>query len=240
MDQLQTKIQWYKDYLVLANFSPRTITMYIRTIRNYYDYLENRPTRIEDQESAQQYLLKRLSQGSSWSTINCDYSALRKYFKEILDKEWSLKKLPRPRKDRILPKILSQEDVIRLIEGARLYKHQIFLTFVYATGLRLSEALAITFEDIDGDRLQIRVNKGKGHKDRCVQIPQCLLDLLRTYYKRCKPKHYLFNGYKETSFSRRAAQWSIVQARKKAGINKTATIHTLRHCYATHHIENGT
>ena len=90
MDQLQTKIQWYKDYLVLANFSPRTITMYIRTIRNYYDYLENRSTRIEDQESAQQYLLKRLSQGSSWSTINFDYSALRKYFKEILDKKVNL------------------------------------------------------------------------------------------------------------------------------------------------------
>ena len=87
--------------------------------------------------------------------------------------------MPRPRKDKILPKVLSQQDVIKLIEGARMYKHQIFLTFVYATGLRLSEALAITFEDIDGDRLQIRVNKGKGHKDRCVQIPQCLINLLR-------------------------------------------------------------
>jgi hypothetical protein len=131
--------------------------------------------------------------------------------------------------------------VVKLIECAPTFKHQVFLTFIYGTGLRLSEALNITFQDIDGDRLQIKVNKGKGAKDRVVQIPECLLQLLRSYYRRLKPVHYLFNGLKEGSrYSNRAVQWSIIRARELAGIKKTASIHTLRNCYATHHIENGT
>ena len=96
---------------------------------------------------------------------------------------WSIKKIPRPQKERTLPEILSQEEVVKLIEHAPTYKHQVFLTFIYGTGLRLSEALNITFEDIDGNRLQIKINKGKGAKDRVVQIPECLLNLLRTYSK---------------------------------------------------------
>lgn len=96
-------------------------------------------------------------------------------------------------------------------------------------------------KDIDGNRLQIKINKGKGAKDRVVQIPECLLHLLRVYYRRLKPRHYLFNGLKKGSkYSHRAAQWSIIRARELAGIKKTASIHTLRNCYATHHIENGT
>jgi len=130
---------------------------------------------------------------------------------------------------------------VNLIEHAPIYKHQVFLTFVYATGLRLSEALNIEFDDIDSDRLQIRVNKGKGNKDRIVQIPLCLIKLLRNYYRHYKPEKYLFNGLKNGNrYSMRAAQWSNIRARTLVGITKTASIHTLRHCYATHHIENGT
>ena len=140
-----------------------------------------------------------------------------------------------------LPAILSQQDVVRLIEHAPLYKHQVFLTFVYGTGLRLGEAVGIEIDDIDSARLQIRVNKGKGNKDRMVQVPGCLIEVLRDYYRHYKPKKYLFNGVnKGSQLSRRSAQWSITRARKLAGITKTATVHTLRHCYATHHIENGT
>lgn len=193
------------------------------------------------EEHAKQYLLMRIESGCSWSTINCDYSALRKYYKDIMNAKWSIKKIPRPQKELVLPAILSQQEVIKLIEHAATYKHQIFLTFIYSTGLRLSEALNITLQDIDGDRLQVKINKGKGAKDRVVQIPECLLHLLRNYYRRLRPEDYLFNGLKKGSkYSHRAAQWSIIRARELAGIKKTASIHTLRNCYATHHIENGT
>ena len=140
-----------------------------------------------------------------------------------------------------MPEVLSKQDVIKIIEHAVSYKHQDFLTFVYGTGLRLSEALNVTLDDIDGNRLQIRVKKGKGGKDRYISMPQCLLLLLRDYYRRIRPRKYLFNGLtKGARFSNRAAQRSIIRAKQKANISKKASIHTLRNCYATHHIENGT
>ena len=122
-----------------------------------------------------------------------------------------------------------------------MYKHQVFLSLIYGSGLRLSEALNLKISDIDGHRLQLRINKGKGNKDRMVQIPGCVLELLRTYYVRCKPKLYLFNGlYKGSRCSAKAVQWAIRKAKSRSGIQKTATVHTLRHCYATHHLESGT
>jgi site-specific recombinase XerD len=193
------------------------------------------------QQQAKSYLLKRIKSGKSWSTINGDYSALRKYFREVANLSWSIKKVPRPRKEDRLPEILSKEDVQKIIEHAVIYKHQVFLTFVYATGLRLSESLNIKITDIDGNRKQIRVSKGKGSKDRYITIPDCLLQLLRNYWRSYRPKVYLFNGKRpESRFSNRAAQWSMIRAKEKAKMTKPASIHTLRHCYATHHIEAGT
>lgn len=242
MQSTDERIESYHAYMRLKNYSSQTISSYLRTIRMFYDYRKSKKMRGRlTEDHAKQYLLMRMDCGCSWSTINCDYSSLRKYYRNILNASWSIKKIPRPQKERRLPEILSQQEVIKLIESAASYKHQIFLTFVYGTGLRLSEALHIRMEDIDGDRLQIRVNKGKGAKDRMVQIPDCLLTLLRTYYRRMRPEVYLFNGKKQGSrYSTRAAQWTIIRARELAGIKKKASIHTLRNCYATHHIENGT
>lgn len=242
MSAIENKIEANRSYMVLKNYSKQTVSSYLRTLRMFYDFRSDRKMRGRiNEDHAKQYLLMRIESGCSWSTINCDYSALRKYFQNIINTRWSIKKIPRPQKERRLPEILSQEEIVKLIEHAPTFKHQVFLTFIYSTGLRLSEALNITFEDIDGNRLQIKINRGKGAKDRVVQIPECLLHLLRVYYRRLKPKHYLFNGLKKGSkYSQRAAQWSIIRARELAGIKKTASIHTLRNCYATHHIENGT
>ena len=194
---MENKIEAYRSYMVLKNYSKQTVSSYLRTLRMFYDFRSDRKMRGRiNEEHAKQYLLMRIESGCSWSTINCDYSALRKYFQNIINTRWSIKKIPRPQKERRLPEILSQEEVVRLIEHAPTFKHQVFLTFIYGTGLRLSEALNITFEDIDGNRLQIKINRGKGAKDRVVQIPECLLHLLRVYYRRLKPKHYLFNGLK--------------------------------------------
>jgi len=149
--------------------------------------------------------------------------------------------MPRPRKEHTLPGILSTQDILKLINQAHTYKQQVLLCFVYATGLRLSEALNITFADIDRDRLQIRVHRGKGAKDRVLQIPQCLIDILTDYYKICRPEKYLFNGLKKGErYSNSAAQWIFRNLRKNKKFNKPASMHTLRHAYATHHLEAGT
>ena len=242
MAGISDRLEAYGSYLLLRNYSPQTRASYLRTLRCFDDFRRSNKTQGRySEEQAKQYLVSRIKEGKSWSTINCDYSALRKYFREVADISWSIKKVPRPRKEKVLPEVLSKQDVIKIIEHAVSYKHQVFLTFVYGTGLRLSEALNVTLDDIDGNRLQIRVKKGKGGKDRYISMPQCLLLLLRDYYRRIRPSKYLFNGLtKGARFSNRAAQRSIIRAKQKANISKKASIHTLRNCYATHHIENGT
>ena len=152
--------------------------MYTRTLQLFLNYVENHyPGQELNQEQAQHYLLMRVDEGKSWSTINADYSSLRKYYKVLLDYEWSLKKLPRPKRDKKLPAILSKEEVGHVIESAPTFKHQVFLSFLYATGVRLSEATNVKIEDIDSDRMQIRIRKGKGAKERTVLLNEKLLAL---------------------------------------------------------------
>ena len=242
MATLDQRMESFDSYLMMKNFSFQTRTSYLRTLREFDNFRRENGIRGRyGQLQAKSYLLARIKSGKSWSTINGDYSALRKYFREVANLAWSLKKVPRPRKEDRLPEILSKEDVQKIIEHAVNYKHQVFLTFVYATGLRLSESLNVKLDDIDGNRRQIRVSKGKGSKDRYITIPECLLDLLRNYWRKHRPENYLFNGKRLGSrFSNRAAQWSMIRAKERAKMTKPASIHTLRHCYATHHIESGT
>ncbi len=242
MATIDQRLSSYNDYLLLKNFSDQTRDSYLRTLREFDKFRRSRGIRGRyGQLQAKSYILERIKAGKSWSTINADYSALRKYFKEVANLSWSIKKVPRPRKEKRLPDILSKEDVIKIINHAVNFKHQVFLTFIYATGVRLSEALDTKISDVDGNRRQIRISKGKGSKDRYISMPEELLVLLRKYYRVYRPSDYLFNGKRRGSrFSNRAAQWSIIRAKQRCKMTKPASIHTLRHCYATHHIESGT
>jgi len=232
----------YKTYLILRNFQPSTVQMYTRTLSIFLSFCNKRFGGVLlSQEHAQQYLLMRIEKKRAWATINVDYSALRKYYKIVKQYPWSLKKLPRPKKEKRLPAILSKEEVGRLIEAAPNLKHQVFLTFLYASGVRLSEATHVKIEDIDSERMQIHIHRGKGAKDRKVVLNQKLLDLLRVYFKIYRPKDYLFNGQRAGSpYSSGAGQWAIRRGRELAGITRKCSIHTLRNCYATHHLELGT
>ena len=184
------------------------------------------------QEDARSYLLHRYDQGRRWQTINGDYSAMQKFYVHVLDQKWNVDHLPRPRKEHSLPAVLSGEEVQKLINAGCTYKHQIFMALLYGTGLRLSEALGLELTHIDGHRQQIRVVKGKGAKDRYVALPQCLLELLRNYYRVYHPQRYLFNGkHKGTQWAQRSAQHAVEQARLQAGIGRTVSPHILRHCY---------
>lgn len=239
---IAVRLKDFDDHMILKNFSSSTRVMYLRTLKSYLRYHQSKfKSKVLSQDTAREYILYRKKQGRSWPTINCDYSALRKYFREVIDKEWSLRKVPRPRKEVKLPRMLSKTDIVKLINAARTYKQQVFIYFVYSTGLRLSEALNITFGDIDRERLQIRVSRGKGSKDRIILIPECLMIVLTEYYKRSRPEKYLFNGLKKgNKYSVSAAQWIFRNAKTDRSITKPASVHTLRHAYATHHLEAGT
>lgn len=229
-------------YLTLKNYSKATRRSYGSALRRFLVYREREGIRgAFSQEQARAYILCRYDQGLKWQTINGDYSSLHKFYKFVLGVDWDVHHIPRPRKERSLPRILSQEEVCSVINHGRTYKHQVFMTLLYSTGLRLSEALNLKLTDIDGDRLQLRVLKGKGAKDRYVQFPQCLLELLRDYYRFCRPQTYLFEGkYVGCRWATRSVQWAIKRAQSDAGVSRQVSAHVFRHCYATHHLERGT
>jgi integrase/recombinase XerD len=242
MKKVRELLQEYKDYMTLKNFSQKTIKTYYQIAEYFHKYCEvNFPQVLLSDDLVRKYLLHRFDKKLSWQTVNSDYSSLQKYFKNVLMLPWSLKKLPRPRKEKTLPTIFSKEEVKKLIEATRYYNQQVMLTFIYVTGCRLSETISVKIEDIDSNRNQIRINKGKGNKDRFILIPAEFIKLLREYYIRVRPEKFLFNGlHKGSQYSVRSLQRILQIAKKNAKIFKKGSIHTLRNCYATHHLENGT
>lgn len=232
----------FEEFMILKNFSKRTIKTYIQIVRQFINWWEKHHMNVAmSDDIVRKYLLFRFDAGKDWQTVNSDYSAIQKWFKNVLMLTWSLSKLPRARKEKKLPFILSKEDVVKIIEAGCTFKQQVILTFIYVTGARLSETIHVKIEDIDSHRMQVRINQGKGNKDRFVMLPQKLVDLLREYYRREKPVNYLFNAkVKGQAYNPRSLQLAMQQAKKKAKITKKGSIHTLRNCYATHHLEGGT
>jgi site-specific recombinase XerD len=242
MEAYQKHLTDFDSHLILKNFSQATRSAYGCALRQFFAYrAEQGHVGTFTQAQARSYILYRYAQGLKWQTINGDYSAMYKFYREVLALPWDVQHIPRPRKERSLPPVLSKQEVQKLIEHGAIFKHQVFMALLYSTGLRLSEALNLRVEDIDGERLQLRVVKGKGAKDRYVSIPDCLLDLLRIYYRMYYPKHYLFNGKRPGQrWANRSAQWSVKTARTAAGVEREVSPHVFRHCYATHHLESGT
>lgn len=242
----------FEEFMILKNFSKRTIKTYVQIVKQFINWWEKHHLNVPmSDDVVRKYLLHRFDTGKDWQTVNSDYSAIQKWFKNVLMLSWSLTKLPRARKEKKLPSILSKEDVVKIIEAAATFKQQVLLTFVYVTGARLSETTHVKIEDIDSHRMQVRINQGsarwivilraKGNKDRFIMLPQILIDLLRDYYRREKPEVYLFNAkVKAQAYNPRSVQLAMQQAKKKAKVTKKGSIHTLRNCYATHHLEGGT
>ena len=233
------------DYMTLKNYSKSTRKAYCCALKQFLKWRLKQgfsPNLSDlDHLQARQYILYRYDLGKRWQTINGDYSAMLKYFRYVKKLDWDFDNLPRPRREGQLPRIISKGDVKKLIDHAPNLKHQTFICLLYGTGIRLGEALNLQITHIDGERKQLLIARGKGAKDRYVDIPDCLLVLLRHYYKMYRPLVYLFNGKLRTDpLAPRSAQYLIKETCKLAKIQKAVSPHTFRHCYATHHLENGT
>ena len=238
--RIDLELKKFDERLTLKNYSKATRKAYGCALGQFLKWrIAKGYVNGLTQEQARQYILKRYDKGLKWQTINGDYSAIMKYFKYVQKMEWDVDHIPRPRKERRLPRILSQEDVIKIIEHAPNLKHQTFICLLYGTGIRLGEALNLKISDIDGKRKQLFI-QGKGAKDRYVDIPDCLLDLMREYYRWYRPVRYFIQGKERGQpMHPRSAQHLIKEICKLAGIHKQVSPHTFRHCYATHHLENG-
>jgi integrase/recombinase XerD len=184
------------------------------------------------------YCMKELKH--SENQIHSRINALKFYYEQVLKQEKLFIDIPRPKKVKQLPKVIDIHDVKKMIQCTENIKHKLILQLVYGMGLRVSEIVAMKITDIDSKRMQVHIQSGKGKKDRMGNLPETLLEPLRTYYKAYMPKKYLFEGALGEQYSIRSAQAVFKDAMKRAHINKVVGIHGLRHSYATHLHEAGT
>jgi site-specific recombinase XerD len=223
----------------LKGLSPRTIRNYVECILALALYFNASPDLLTTVQIREYFIycleIKKLSK--SW--MNQTISALKILFVEVLKREWSRLDIPRPRREKKLPLILSREEVLMILNALRNIKHRAILTITYSAGLRVSEARCLKISDIDSARMLVRVEQGKGHKDRYSVLSPITLKLLRVYWKMYRPKHWLFENKDGQPVPESTAQMIFKNALKKSGVKKKASIHTLRHSFATHMMEQG-
>ncbi len=178
----------------------------------------------------------------NWRTSKMYVAGLRYYWTHMLENEEFAMKIPYPKEKPDLPKILSRAELSVLFDACNNDKHRVMFRLVYSAGLRRSELIHLKIHDIETQdgKMRIRINKGKGKKDRYTVLSHAVLHELRAYFKKYRPKIYLFNGRKKGhKISEGAVRHALEDARKRSGISKEITMHVLRHCFATHSLEHG-
>lgn len=231
----------YKKLLTIKRYSYRTIKAYSNALKDFLSYFPNmeaeniNPDLIENYINSLVYQ-KNISQAYQKILVG----AIKLFYNELLRKNYKLNYLYPNRPERKLPVILDKTEVQLLLNSVENLKHKAILSMIYSAGLRLNEAIEMKVSDIDSSRMLIKIVKGKGKKDRYVMLSEKLLLLLREYYKEYKPKEYLFEGQKGGKYSTRSVQAIFKVALRKANIPKKASVHTLRHSFATHLLESGT
>jgi integrase/recombinase XerD len=229
------------DELAIRNYSARTIKKYVAAMVRFAGYFNKSPDLLgpDDIRRYQVYLVQE--RHVSWTVYNQVVCALRFFYGKVLQKDWAIAHIPFPKHEKKLPVVLSSEEVEQFLAAVDHPRHRVVLTVMYAAGLRLAEALHLKVTDVDSSRMVLRVEQGKGMKDRYVPLSPSLLTILRDYWKAYQPKDWLFPGQPPSNpISQSGIQTTCVLARRKAGMTKPVHSHTLRHCFATHLLEGGT
>lgn len=235
-------IQKFKHWLLSKRYSDRTITTYTEALKVFLSFYREKPiTTITNDDVIRfnnEYILEhQLSSSYQNQMVN----AIKLYFATIIESKIEMDKIHRPKREKVLPNVLSKEEVKLILNAHSNRKHKMMLSLIYACGLRCGELLALQPLHIDSKRNIIMIKNAKGKKDRIVPLSPKILVLLRDYYTTFKPQTYLFEGnIKGQPYDSRSLQQVMKQALVKAGITKPATLHWLRHSFATHLLENGT
>jgi site-specific recombinase XerD len=230
--------------LVRRNYSDSTRECYIRTINEFALYFDCPPDKLglEHIRIYQAHLFS--DRKLSPNTVNQRLAALRFFFVKTLHRPWNTAETPYPKRVISLPKIMSPEEVGLLIESAILPFHRVILMTLYATGVRRAELANLRVSDIDSKRMVVRIQGGKGLKDREVMLSKVLIEALREHWLRYQPKEWLFPGGNNHTYSKpittKVAWQACRQAAKRCGLEKKVHPHVLRHCFATHLLDDGT
>ena len=232
----------YLNELTLQGKSPKTIEMYSRCIRKVADFFDCCPDNLSPDQLKSYFL--QLVENRSWSSVKIARNAIQFFYKHVLNRPWKWVNIVKPPKLQPLQDVLSMEEMESIINATRKLSYQVYFLTTYSLGLRLSETLNLTIADIDGHLMRVHIRFGKGNKDRFVPLPLLTYKALRHYWATHRHPKLLFPGGKAPHNHNRlmdkgGIQKSIKIIAKECGISKNIHVHTLRHSFATHLLENG-
>lgn len=227
--------------LRIRGYAPGTIQLYLGCMLAFARYHNHRPVgklSLQDIYGYQHHLTR--DRKVAWSTFNVHVAALRFFYRFTLTRDWRIDQIPYQKKARRLPQVLAPEEVEALFAAATHPKYRTLFMTMYAAGLRPSEARHLKVEHIESWHMAIRVEQGKGRKDRYLMLSPRLLEALRDYWRHERPRPFLFPGQDPSMpISSSAVEKMLQRAARAAGIRKHVTPHTLRHCFATHLVHAG-
>ncbi len=243
LSELQVqKIGVFKKWLVSRRYAGSTILTYIDSLKIFIRYYGQTPIEELDNQSLidfnNNYIMANKFSASFQNQI---VNAIKLFFSTVENKKMQPELIHRPKRSKLLPNVLSKQEVKQILQALSNIKHKAMLGLIYSCGLRRSELLNLKLNNIDSKRNLLIIKQAKGRKDRIVPLSEKTLDLLRSYYEAYKPKEWLFEGQDKNGRYDESSLASVLkQALEKCKINKPVTLHWLRHSYATHLLENGT
>ncbi|MDI9319555.1 MAG: tyrosine-type recombinase/integrase [Phycisphaerales bacterium] len=230
----------FQEQMKLKAYNLNTIKTYSKEFAHLLQILKEHPVDELSLERLRAYFVYCIvTLKIKANTLHSRINAIKFYFEQVLHREKFFFDIPRPQKPSLLPKVISAKDIVKMIQVVDNPKHKLILCLCYGMGLRVSEIINLKISNIDSDRMQVHIEASKNKKDRYVNLPNNILEPLRSYCKQYLPKYYLFEGQYGGQYSVRSAQAIFKNAMNKAKINKRVGIHVLRYSYATHLLEYG-
>lgn len=234
--------------LQLRGLAVRTQEAYVLAVRQLAKYFQKPPDELDDEDLREYFLYLMNVKKVARSTSTIALCGIKFFYEKTLEKQWPVLELVRPAKESKLPVVLSIGEVGRILGGAKSNHYRACLTLIYSCGLRLLEGVQMRVKQIDGERKQVHVRGGKGNKDRYVPIPEVTLEMLRAYWREHRHREWLFPARRKVlqgvekeprPMCESGVQRAFRASLRECGVNKEATVHTLRHSYATHLLEAG-
>lgn len=222
-------------------YSINTLQVYTDMFEEFINYYPDKEIQDITEEEIVLFLrylvnIRKISTSYQNQSIN----AIKFYYERVLGGKRRIYLIERPREENYLPEVLSTQEISGILNSIDNLKHKAIIMTIYSSGFRIGEAINLKIKDIDSDRMQIRIEQGKGNKDRYTILSSKNLEILRKYFLEYKPKKWLFEGMNGEQYSRKSIQIILKKAARKVGIQKRITVHTLRHSFATHLLEAGT
>jgi integrase/recombinase XerD len=229
-----------KNQLEIRNYSPRTVHNYVTVVERMCKYCKKEPQFINkfDYKKFVNYMVHDTN--LNWNTIHLYHCGISFFFREILKINGYRKYVKYPKRIRKLPTVMSYTEIRLIFQQVTNFKHNTMLKLLYSTGIRLNELCLLTLDCIDFERQTIKINAGKGRKDRYVAISHIMREQLISYLEQYKPVNYLFeSAIRGNRFSSNGVRFIVYEARKKLNLKKKISVHSFRHSFATHMLEQG-